>query len=267
MRVVAVVSNVPELTTLMAKKNPQKQPAPPPVEEPEVQGPAPLSRRTIACAGCAGAFVLVLIIAVVVLWVWDAKDGRQFNGKPLPTNVAYIGGSVSDQVVGARIDTFAITGSKLACDFAVSNDSQQPITVKAIGRTIVAPAMDTYLVTAEVPLTLCPEDQPMLVTDEENVSGLQMALGSQWVPFKVEANADAAQPQPFTLKPGETKRLRYRPPWVSQYMSPASALRIAVLLDDAKPPHPFYFLRKSAGIGGFFEKGMATAVERGSERR
>ena len=43
-------------------------------------------------------------------------------------------------------------------------------------------------------------------------------------------------------------------------LMPASALRIAALLDDGKPPRPFYFLRKSAGIAGWFERSAEKAM-------
>lgn len=232
----------------------------------EEAAPAPgLSSRTIACAGCAAVFVVVAIVGIILASVWDARDSRLFNGRPLPTNVAYIGGWVSDKTLGARIDTFAIAGDKIACDFAVRNDSQQPLTVKAIGRTIIGPPLDARMSESEIALNLLPQDEPMRITDDENVLGLQLVQGGNWAMIDPVEAQDAPKPEPFSLKPGEMKRIRYRPA-ANQLLMPASALRIAVQLEDGNPPRAFYFLRKSSGIGGMMERMMGTAVERGAER-
>jgi len=236
------------------------------VEPVEEQAPAPgLSGRTVACAGCAAILVVLAIVGIIVAQVWDAKDSRMFNGRPLPANVAYIGCWVSDKVLAARIDTFAIAGDKIACDFAVRNDSKSPLTVNAIGRTIIGPPLDARMSETEIPLNLLPADEPMRVTDDRNVLGLQLVMGGNWAMIDPVEAQDAPKPEPFTLKPGEMKRIRYRPA-AHQLLMPASALRIAVLLDDGNPPHAFYFLRKSAGIGGMMERMMGTAVQRGAER-
>ena len=239
------------------KKKKQERAAPPP--EPQ----APEKKRktaTIACAGCAGLFVVAIIVGIIWLTAWDTKDSRLYDGKPIPENVAYIGRWVGDDVISARIDTFAITGDKIACDFAIRNDSPQDITVNAIGRTIIAPPLDSRMSANSIPLNLMDGDLPMKVTDDENVLGLQLAMGGMWLIIDPGEAEDAPPPEPFTLKPGEVKRFRYRPR-AHQLIMPASALRIAVLLDDGEPPHPFYFLRQSSGIGGWFEKGAEKAIE------
>jgi hypothetical protein len=244
----------------MSKQEKKQQPEP-------AQAPAPvLSGRTLACAGCAALFVVLAIVGIIGAAIWDAKDSRLFNGRPLPKNVAYIGCWVSDKTIGARIDTFAFAGDKIACDFAVRNDSQQPVTVNAIGRTIIGPPLDARMSEEELPLNLVPGDQPMRVTDDQNVLGLQLVAGGNWAIIEPVEAQDAPKAEPFTLKPGEMKRIRYRP-MAHQLLMPASALRIAVQLDDGNPPHVFYFLRKSAGIGGLMERMMGTAVVRGAARR
>lgn len=245
----------------MSKQEKKQQPAPA-----ESQAPAPaLSGRTLACAGCVALFVVAAITGIILASLWDARDSRLFNGRPLPSNVAYIGCWVSDKTLAARIDTFAVVGDKIACDFAVRNDSSAPVTVTAIGRTIIAPPLDARMSETEVPLNLIPGDQPMRVTDDQNVLGLQLVQGGNWAMIDPVEAQEAPKPEPFTLKPGEMKRIRYRPA-AHQLLMPASALRIAVQLDDGNPPHAFYFLRKSAGIGGLMERMMGTAVVRGAER-
>lgn len=247
----------------MAKR---EEPKPTTAEENGEARPRGLGRRTIACVGCGVVFVVVAIVGIILASVWDTKESRLYHGKTMPSNVAYIGYWVSDKTLGARIDTFAITANNIACDFAVRNDGQQPVTIKSIGRTIIAPPLDNRMVEIAIPVSLFDGDEPMRVTDDENVLGLQYAMQGQWVLLDPQGASSAPQPEPFTLKPGEIKRVRYRP-LANQLLMPASALRIAVLLDDGGEPHPFYFLRQSCGIAGVFERTFNKAVERGAERR
>ena len=67
---------------------------------------------TIACAGCAIVFVIAAIAGIIAATVWDNKDSRLYQGKPLPENVGYIGRWVSDGTVAARIDTFVLAGDR-----------------------------------------------------------------------------------------------------------------------------------------------------------
>jgi hypothetical protein len=237
-------------------RKPSPEPKPAPAEEPAPRTP---SRTTVACAGCAGVFVVALVAAIIVLKAWDAKDGRLFSGRPLPSNVAYIGRWVSDGELSARADTFAIAGDRVACDFTIRNDTKHDVTVRAIGRTIVAPGLDARMGQGAIELDLMDGDQPMRITDDQNVLGLQMAAEGQWLMAEPENLAQVPAPEPYTLKPHQTKQVRYRPK-AHQMLMPAKALRIAALLDDGKAPHAFYFLRKSAGIGGWFERGVEKAV-------
>ena len=224
--------------------------------------PARSNRRTIACAGCGGLFVLALIVFIIWVNAWDHRDSRLHDGRPLPENVAYIGRWVSDDVLSARIDTFAVAGDRIACDFAIRNDSPTDVTVRAIGRTIIAPPLDARLSQQRIGLDLMEGDMPMEVTDEENVLGLTQAMGGVWLIIDPGEAGGASSPEPFTLKPGETRRFRYRP-HAHKMLMPASALRIAALLDDGNAPRPFYFLRKSAGIAGWFERGAEKAISGG----
>jgi hypothetical protein len=249
----------------MARK-PVPQPVPEPAEEPAPSPQAP-RRTTIACAGCGGAFVIALVTAIIVLNAWDAKDGRLFNGKPLPKNVAYIGRWTTDGDLSARVDTFAIAGDRIACDFTIRNDTKHDVTVRAIGRTIVAPGVDARMGQGAIELNLMPGDQPMRVTGDQDVLGLQTQGEGQWLMAEPDNAAQVEAPKPYTLKPHQTKQVRFRPKAYQELgngqvlsLMPAKALRIAVLLDDGKDPHAFYLLRKSAGIGGWFERGVEKAV-------
>lgn len=231
------------------------------VQEASGQQPAAKSRKpiTIACVGCAAIAVIAIVVAIISVTAWDSRDSRLHEGSPLPENIAYIGRWISDGVVSARVDTFAIAGDKIACDFAIRNDSDRDITVNAIGRTIIAHPLDARLSEASIPLNLLEGDTPMEVTDDENVLGLQFTMGV-WMMIAPGDPESAPPPESFTLSAGEIKRARYRPP-ANQMIMPASALRIAVLLEGEDTPRPFYFMRRSAGIGGWFEKGVETAVQ------
>lgn len=244
----------------MARKD--RQPTEAPAPETSAEPPARNRRRTIACAGCGGLFALALIVFIIWVNAWDHRDSRLYDGRPLPENVAYIGRWVSDDVISARIDTFAITPDRIACDFAIRKDSPTDVTVLAIGRTIIGPPLDARLSAPKLGLELIDGDMPMEVTDEENVLGLQQAMAGMWIIIDPGEATSAAPPEPFSLKPGETRRFRYRPR-AHQMLEPASALRIAVLLDDGNPPRPFYFLRQSAGIAGWFERSAEKALSGG----
>ncbi len=240
--------------------------APAPAPEPEPATPLaglhPKRRRAIYVGGgCAAVFAVALLAAFIAINAWDARDSRLFKGNPLPSNVAYIGHWVSDKTVGACISTFALAGDRIACDFVLRNDSNRDMTVQEIGRTIIAPALDVRMSEMTVEADLMQGDQPMRVTDDENVLGLTQALGGVWLMIDPGHTTPSKTPQPFTLKPGQVKQIRYRPRMDRSTMMPASALRIAVRLDDGSAPHAFYFLRKSCGIGGWFEKKVETAVE------
>lgn len=244
----------------MARKDRQPTETPPP--QTSAEPPARNRRRIVACAGCGGLFALALIVFIVWINAWDSRDSRLHEGRPLPENVAYIGRWVSDDALSARTDTFAVAGDRIACDFAIRNDSARDVTVLAIGRTIIAPPLDARLSQQRIGLELMEGDVPMEVTDEENVLGLTQAMGGVWIIIDPGEATGAAPPEPFTLKRGETRRFRYRP-HAHQMLMPASALRIAVLLDDGSPPRPFYFLRKSAGIAGWFERSADKAMSGG----
>lgn len=213
---------------------------------------------TIACAGCMIAFVIAAVAGIIAATVWDNKDSRLYQGKPLPENVGYIGRWVSDGTIAARIDTFVVAGDRLACDFAIRNDSKQDITVQAIGRTVIGQLGSHWLTQSKIPLSMNADDQPMLVTDDKNTLGLQPGMP----PIKLVENENPPPPEPITLKPGEMKRFKYRPA-AHQLLMPAAALRLAVQLDDGSEPRAFYFLRMSSGIGAWFEGG-AEKIMRGA---
>ncbi len=222
------------------------------------QDDTPIKPRKIpaACFGCGSAFVIAAIASVIWLTIWDGKDARLYEDKPLPANVGYIGRWISDDTVGVRVDTFVLAGDRLACDFTVRNDSDQDITVDAIGRTVIVQLMSHWLSQSTIPLELTNDDGPMVVTDNKNILGLRTGMP----PFNLVEDQDPPAPQPFTLKPGELKRYRYRPV-AHQLLMPAAALRLAVQLGDAQPPRPFYFIRKSAGIAGAFEGSAQKVLE------
>ena len=230
------------------------------------------SPTTIACIGCAAAFVVTVIVAIIAITAWDARDGRLYDGEPLPENMAYIGRWVSDEAVSVRIDTFAAAGDKLACDFAVRNDTKQDMTVRAIGRAIIGQPAESLLVLSTVPLDVAAGDDPMGVTDDENIMVMLADMNGQLMAITQPSSEEVPPaPEPFILKPRELRRFRYRPEAkvevqgiMGRQILPITdpwALRIAVALDDGGEPRPFYFLRKSAGIGGWFEKGVETAVK------
>jgi len=221
--------------------------------------PKKLSKPTIACAGCAGIVVIAAVVVIIAIMTWDPKDARLYEGEPLPENVGYIGRWVSDDTLSMRIDTFALAGDRIACDFAVRNDSDSEVTVHAIGRTIIAQSIASLFNQTKLPLELVADDQPMQVTDEENVMGIASVYGTMALVVPEEAD-DAPAPQPFTLKPRQTERLRYRP-HAHQLLMPASGLRLAAQLDDGREPHAFYFLRQSAGISGWMERGAQKAIQ------
>lgn len=233
--------------------------------------------RNIACAGCAGLGVLAVVIGIVVVLVWDNKDSRLYDGKPLPANVAYIGRWASDDTVAVQLSTFTIAGDKVAADFAVRNASKQPIKVLAIGRTLIGVPMDTLLTGDAVPLELMQGDQPMRVTDEK---GAMWYVLNQGQPTMLAPDTSgAAPPEPIDLRPGQVQSFKFRPNALDLQsligalgmgaltggMPTLSGLRLAVQLDDGNPPHAFYFMHKSAGIGGWMEKGVEKAATRGRQ--
>lgn len=229
----------------------------PVVKEGVEPSPDPRKRTaTIACAGCAALFVIAAIGAIIAATVWDNKDSRLYQGKPLPSNVGYIGRWVSDGTVSCRIDTFVLAGDRLACDFAIRNDTKQEITVSAVGRTVIGQMGSHWLVQSEIPLSMNADDQPMLVTDDKNTLGLQAGMP----PIKLVEDENPPPPEPVVLKPGQMERFRYRPA-AHQLLMPAGALRLAVQLDDGSEPRAFYFLRMSSGIGAWFEGGAEKVIQ------
>lgn len=240
---------------------------------------ARVKARNTACAGCAGLAVLVLIVGVVSLLVWDNKDGQVRKGKPMPSNAAYIGRWATDDTLSVQLSTFTVAGDKMACDFAIRNVSKQPVTIKAIGKTLIGVSMDTVLLGETVPLDLTEGDEPLRITDDRNALWL---IPSQGQPLLLAPqDREAKQPEAFTLQPGQVEAVKFRPHALNPQdlvsaigigalmggMPQMTGLRLAVLLDDGNAPHPFYFVGESAGIGGWMERGVAKGVEKASERR